>query len=177
MMDDVEKMLDALDLNSWLGTVTDGCNLVYTKYNPRLRVKIDRPDYKEKLGVDELVFCSHSNTQWMVFNVKKGDAEELHFREDFKIAMFWIIEYLARRRNTHPESLYFMNQYVTVPSELGTFVNREVNESDKEIESPEAMKQEDDLFKALKVNYAPDNNIDLVLERTYKKLQSKFGLK
>ena len=157
MMDDVEKMLDALDLNSWLGTVTDGCNLVYTKYNPRLRVKIDRPDYKEKLGVDELVFCSHSNTQWMVFNVKKGDV--------------------ARRRNTHPESLYFMNQYVTVPSELGTFVNREVNESDKEIESPEAMKQEDDLFKSLKVNYAPDNNIDLVLERTYKKLQSKFGLK
>ena len=56
-------------------------------------------------------------------------------------------------------------------------MNREVNESDKEIESPEAMKQEDDLFKSLKVNYAPDNNIDLVLERTYKKLQSKFGLK
>ena len=35
------------------------------------------------------------------------------------------------------------------------------------------MKDEDAIFKSLNVNYAPDNNIDKILEMTYEKLKSK----
>lgn len=170
-MSQVERTMDLMDINSYLGTITDGCNRVYQKYNPRLRFKIDKPEW-QKLGISELVFCSHSNTQWMVFDIGKGDENELTFCEDFKIAMFWIIEYLARRRNTHPGSMYFMNQYITCPEELGVYKNVLPNESDN-IETPELMKAEDEIFKAKKVCYAPDNNIDEVLERAYCKLATK----
>lgn len=171
-MNDIEHCLELLDLNSYLGTVTDGCNRVYAKYNPRLRLVLDKPEY-EKLGLKELLFCSHSNTQWMAFNIGKADAEELHFNDTFTIAMFWIIEYLARRRNVHPDSLYFMNQYVTVTSEFGVYQNKAMNQSDKP-DSPEQMKKEDDMFKALKIDHSPNNNIDIVLEKTYDKLNSKL---
>ena len=171
-MDDIEQLMKVMDINSWLSTVTDGCNRVFAKYCPRLKITVD--DEKcQKFNLKEVIYCSHSNTQWMVFNLKNGDADELHFNEDFKIAMFWIIEYLARRRNTHPGSMYFMNQYLTIPSELGTFINVEKNESDKEIESKEQMAAEDAKFKAMNINYAADNNIDAVLEKTYLKLHEK----
>lgn len=169
---DLESMMTLLDINSWLSTITDSCNRVYFKYNPRLKIKLDRPEY-EKFGLKELLFCSHSNTQWMTFNLVKGDENELHFNEDFKVAMFWIIEYLARRRNSHPESMYFMNQYATVQSELDIFENTLLNDSDK-VEIPELMKEEDQKFKSLQINYSPDNNVDNVLERIYLKLESKI---
>lgn len=41
MIDDIEKMMRLYDQRSWLGTVTDGCNLVYSKYCPRVNVVID----------------------------------------------------------------------------------------------------------------------------------------
>lgn len=107
-VEDIEKAMSLLDINSYFSTVTDGCNRVYAKYNPRLRIVLDKPEY-EKLGLKELLFCSHSNTSWIVMDIGKADEEELHFREEFEIAMYWIIEYLARRRNSHPGSLYYMN--------------------------------------------------------------------
>jgi hypothetical protein len=88
----------------------------------------------------------------MTFNIGKADADELHFNEDFTVAMFWIIEYLARRRNSHPGSMYFMNQYATVESEVGVYRNKKLNLSDA-AETPERMKKEDEQFKALNVNF------------------------
>ena len=171
-MNDVEQMMKVMDINSWLSTVTDGCNYVFKKYCPRFNIVVDDEEC-QKLELKEVIYCSHSNTQWMVFNLKNSDADELHINEDFKIAMFWIIEYLARRRNTHPGSMYFMNQYLTVPSELGTFVNIEQNESDKDAESKEQMAVENAKFKEMNINYMPDNSIDMVLEKTYLKLHEK----
>lgn len=170
-MSDVENMMDVLDINSYFGTITDVCNKVYNKYCPRLKTVIDKPEH-QKFGLKSLLFCSHSNTQWMTFNIGKADADELHFNEDFTVAMFWIIEYLARRRNSHPGSMYFMNQYATVESEVGVYRNKKLNLSDA-TETPERMKKEDEQFKALNVNFQPDNNIDIVLERLLQKLNSK----
>lgn len=185
-MNDIENLMDVLDINSWFGTVTDTCNYLYKKYMPRLRVPIDpeMKGWKEKLKVDEVLFCSHSNVQWMIFNIGKGDENELHFNDEFTVPMFWIIEYLARRRNTHPDSMYFMNEYITCPSEKGVYKNLDncFNSSD---ESPNAkqeqmkkeneeMRADDEKFRAMKVDHHPDNNLDIVLERTYLKLKSKF---
>ena len=185
-MNDIENMMDVLDINSWLGTVTDTCNYLYKRYVPRLRVPIDpkMEGWKEKLKIDEVLFCSHSNVQWMIFDIGKGDENELHFNDDFTVPMFWIIEYLARRRNTHPDSMYFMNEYITCPSEKGVYKNLD-NRFNSSDESPnakqeqikkenEAMRADDEKFRAMKVDHHPDNNLDIVLERTYLKLKSKF---
>ena len=108
----------------------------------------------------------------MIFNLEKADDNELYFCEDFKVDMYFIIEFLARRKSTHPGSLYFMNQYFTCTSEKGVFEIKDGVKRDEVPNLQEVMKQEDLLFKAKNVNYAPDNNIDLVLERLYEKLKS-----
>lgn len=82
MINDIENIMNVLDLNSWLCTVTDLCNFVYSKYNPRINLKIDIEEF-QKFNINELVFCSHSNTQWMIFNLVKADESELKFSEDF----------------------------------------------------------------------------------------------
>jgi len=122
-MADIENMLDIFDIHSWLSTTTDPCNYLYNKYVPRLRVPIDNEmeGWKKSLNLSEVLFCSHSNTEWMIFDLGKADDNEIQFNSEFTIAMFWIIEYLARRRNSHPGSLYFMNEYLTCPSEHGVF--------------------------------------------------------
>ena len=176
-IEDIEKTMSLLDINSFFSTVTDGCNRVYSKYNPRLRVVLDKLEY-EKLGIKDILFCSHSNTAWIVMNIGKADEEELHFREEFEIAMYWIIEYLARRRNSHPGSLYFMNQYVTCSSELDVFkVKPDVQSDDAKTEEEvqQQMQTEDGMFKSLGIDYHPDNNIDVILEALYEKLQSKVN--
>lgn len=117
---DIENMMDVYGLHNWMGTVTDGCNFVYSKYNPRLNIVIDREEFKH-LGISQAAFCSHSNVQWMTYDLPAADDDEMYFNEQFTVDMFWIIEFLARRRNAHPGSLYFMNQYYTCKSELGVY--------------------------------------------------------
>ena len=172
---DIENMMNVLDLNNWCGTVTDGCNYIYSRYNPRLSISIDKPEY-QKLNIDKVIFCSHSNVQWLVYDLEKADDNELFFNESFTVDMFWIIEYLARRRNTHPNSLYFMNQYFTCASEKGIYkIIKCQKQADETRDMQKVMKDEDAIFKSLNVNYAPDNNIDNVLEILYKKLESKIS--
>lgn len=174
---DIENMMSVLELNNWCGTVTDACNYVYSKYNPRLAVKLDREEYVA-LGLNEVVFCSHSNVHWMAYDLEKADDNEFFFNEKFTVDMFWIIEFLARRRNTHLGHLYFMNQYFTCSSEKGTYrlkKGQKVKEETRDMDK--LMKEEDALFKSLNVNYAPDNNIDNVLEMLYLQLKSKVLVK
>ena len=40
-MDDIEQLMKVMDINSWLSTVTDGCNRVFAKYCPRLKITVD----------------------------------------------------------------------------------------------------------------------------------------
>ena len=170
-IDDIEKLMSILDVHNWCGTVTDTCNYVYDKYNPRLDVVLDKPEYAS-WGLDVVRFCSHSNVQWIVYDMKNADDNELYFNDSFKVDMFWIIEFLARRRNSHPGSLYYMNQYYTCASEYGVY-KRIACDDDAVQDTPQQMRAEDALFKSMNVNYMPDNNIDLVLETLYEKLKTK----
>jgi len=46
-----------------------------------------------------------------------------YFSEDFTVAMYYIVELLARRRRLKkPDQPFFMNQYLTVDSEDGVFL-------------------------------------------------------
>ena len=38
----------------------------------------------------------------------------------------------------------------------------------------EAMKRENDIFKAIGIDYSPDNNVDIVLEMLYAKINEKL---
>lgn len=171
-LSDLENMMDVLDYNIWFSTVCDPCNFIYSKYNPRLAVMLDKVEYfKFNLG-EKLIFASHSNTQWIAYDFAKVTDDQIKFDEDFTIAMFYIIEFLARRRNTKKQNqVYFMNQYLTVPSELGTFNTIELPQPKI---SQDIMKTEDRLFKDKKINYAADNDIDIVLETIYNTLNSKL---
>jgi len=172
-INELEHMMSVLDYDVWFSTVCDRCNYIYQKYNPRLSVELDRAEYfKLELG-QRLIFTSHSNTQWIAYNFAKVSDDLLRFDEDFSIAMFFIIEYLARRRNTKSANqLYFMNQYLTVESENGVFKTIELSKSDAN--EQEKMKTEDQMFKEKHINFEPDNNIDLVLETVYNKINEKL---
>lgn len=174
-MNDLEHMMTTLDYNIWFSTICDPCNFIYSKYNPRLAITLDKVEYfKLELGT-KLFFTSHSNTQWITYDFSRVSEDLLKFDEDFSVAMFYIIEFLARRRNTKRENqLYFMNQYLTVESEYGTFKHiASKNTEDKSTEASN-MQKEDQIFKTKQVKYEPDNNIDMVLETVYKKLNEKL---
>lgn len=91
-------MMDVLDYSFWLSTSCDRCNYVYSKYCPRATVELDDLKYA-KLGLPkQLVLTSHSNLQWVAYDMDKASDSELRFDEDFSIAMYEIIEALARRK-------------------------------------------------------------------------------
>ena len=95
----IEKTMDVLDYNVHFSTVTDPCNYIFKKFNPRLTLDIDDENVKTRLGLpDRISFTSHSNICWTIFNFNKLGDDIPKFDEKFTIAMYVIIEYLARRR-------------------------------------------------------------------------------
>lgn len=112
--------MDVLDYSFWLATSCDPCNYLYQKFCPRVVVDVDDPKY-EKYGLKQIVLTSHSNLQWVAYDLEKASESELKLDEDFSIAMYEIIEALARRKAQKKTQPYFMNQYVTVPAETGVF--------------------------------------------------------
>lgn len=165
--------MKALDYSVWLSTVTDPCNFVYSKYNPRIRISCDR-DECAKIGLSgDLCFTSHSNTQWMAYDMGAlAGSDLLKLDERFAVPMFFIIELLARRKATkNAGDLYYMNQYLTVGSEYGTF--RTLLDAKKEQSDPKAMQAEDAVFKSMNLNYAPDNAIDPILEALWDRISAK----
>ena len=96
------------------------------------------------------------------------------YDEKFSIAMFFIIEYLARRKATKAASqLYLMNQYLSISTEVGTYHTIDIGVNQQL--DPNTMKLEDAVFKSMNVDYAPDNNIDQVLDMFYAKLKEKMA--
>ena len=95
----IEKTMDVLDYNVHFSTVTDPCNYIFKKFNPRLTIDVDDENAKTRLGLpDRISFTSHSNICWTIFNFNKLGDDIPKFDEKFTIAMYVIIEYLARRR-------------------------------------------------------------------------------
>jgi len=57
-----------------------------------------------------------------------------------------------------------MNQYLSIPSEIGVFTT--IDNGSGNID-PKKMQEEDTIFKAMNIDYSPDNNIDKILEEFY----------
>lgn len=173
----IENAMNVFDYDIHFSTVTDGCNYLFNKFNPRLTLDIDEIEIKQKLNLpDRISFTSHSNISWIIFNLDHLKNDIPMFDERFSIAMFVIIEYLARRKATRkPGQLYLMNQYLSISDEYGTF--RFVNTNKNDEISQEKMNEENEIFKSMKIDYSPDNNIDMVLDMFYLKLTEKLSSK
>lgn len=170
----IEKTMDVLDYNVHFSTVTDPCNYIFKKFNPRLTLDVDDEDVKTRLGLpDKISFTSHSNICWTIFDLNKLGDDVPKFDEKFTIAMYVIIEYLARRRAQKKEGqLYFMNQYLSISDEIGSF--HQISLDGDSIDQ-QKMKEEDAMFKEMRVEFAPDNNLDVVLDTFYQKVKEKLA--
>ena len=170
----IEQTMSVLDYSIHFSTATDPCNYIFKKFNPRLTLDVDDEAIKAKLHLpDKISFTSHSNTCWTIYDMHALGADVPRFNEGFSIAMFIIIEYLARRRATRKDGqLYFMNQYLSISDEIGTF---HAIDTDGSSIDPKKMQEEDALFKSMKIDYAPDNNLDSVLDMFYQKIKEKMA--
>lgn len=167
----IESTMMTLDYSVWFSTISDPCNYVYSKYNPRVSIDIDDPQVESLDMSKRISFTSHANIALVIYDFENATEDNLKFNESFDIPMYFIIEFLARRRNTKaPTSLYFMNQYMTVAEEIGLFTVKALQADEK----PQDFTKEDSIFKSMSVNYNPDNNIDMVIETLYKKMLSKI---
>lgn len=166
----LEHVMTVLDYAVHFSTTTDVCNFVFKKYNPRVRIDLDYPQFDSLKLPNKLLFTSHSNTAWITYDYSNVADDLLRFNEQFDIHMYFIIEYLARRRNTKSQgSLYYMNQYLAIPEEYGIF---DIVENSTPADQKDTSK-EDAIFKSLNVNFVPDNNIDQLLVDVMNKLKSK----
>lgn len=169
----LEAVMRGLDYGVWFSTVTDRCNFVYNKYNPTVEIGLDIPELKIDGFPDRLAFTSHSNTGLVVYDFGSRTQNAVDLDERFEIPMYFIIEFLARRRNRkNPGQLYFMNQYLTVPEEHGLFT---VVQFEWRKFGREDFKREDALFKSMNVDYKPDNDADLMVETLYGRLRQAKG--
>lgn len=167
---EVENAMDVLDYSIYFSTSTDRCNYVYSKMNPRITIDLDDDDCRKLNLPEKICFTSHSNTIWVSYDLEKLD-DVPKFNEQFSIMMYIIIEYLARRKASKTENqLYFMNQYLSIPSEQYAF---HVLDIKRDPPDPSKMKAEDAIFKLMDVDYSPDNNIDIILELFHRKIQEK----
>ena len=171
-IDKLESTMTAFDYDIHFSTATDRCNYVFNKFCPRMTLDIDDDSIKQQLNLpDKIYFTSHSNISYVTYNFNALNECLPKFDERFTIGMFFIIEFLARRRSLKREDqLYYMNQYMSINDEIGGYdiIDQKSNNDDAS-----KMQKENELFKSLNIDYAPDNNIDLVLDAFYKKLKSK----
>lgn len=120
-MSDLEEMMEKFKLKSWFNCSCDPVNYVYSKFNPRFVLVVDDDECTKSYDKDVLL-CSNANTVWICYDIGRCEFEDMRFEEKFRIPMFFIIEFLARRRNRKSRGEFnYMNMYPTVPSELGVF--------------------------------------------------------
>ena len=161
-LDKIEEMMSVFQLNTWFETSCDGCNLVYSKYNPRLYIAVDEPEAKKHYD-KTIAWCSNANTLWVCYNMDRCAFEDVRFEEKFQFPMYYIIEFLARRRNTKkPGQMDYMNYYPSVPEELDVF--RCIDVKGGRNFTNEEIKAEGQLFSEMKVDNHPDSSVDMLME-------------
>lgn len=161
-MNEIEKMMSVFSLKSWYNTVCDVCNYTFMQYNPKFSVCLDSDDVKERYG-KTIYFTSHANMSWTCFNYGIATYDDIKLDDRFSVPLYFIVEFLARRRNTKKENeLYFMNCYPTIAEERNVFRLLEDYE-DQKIDAKQ-YNVEGELFKTLNVNHMADTAVEPVME-------------
>ena len=174
--DAIEEMMTKLGLKSWFNTVTDVCNYTFKIYNPRIKVMIDKEDAR-KVYDKSINWTSHANTFYVIYDMSVAEYEDIRFEDRFTIPMFFIIEFLARRRNTKKSGeLNYMNFYPSIQEEIGVFRAKpekyppiEKTEQQKKTEN-ETYEKENRLYKELNVDNSADVSVETIIEDMYNHL-------
>lgn len=154
----IENFLSTFKINVWFNTITDVCNLIFNKFNPRFTIKMDATKYQSKFSND-IIWASHSSTSYIIYNMDNITIEEMLFEEKFKIPMFYILEFLARKRASGKG---FMNLYPTVPEEKGVF--RKLDNCEMNQTAFKSFNEEENIFKSMNINMQADMNVDKIFE-------------
>jgi hypothetical protein len=162
-LDEIERMMNVFKLTSWFNTSCDTCNYVYQKYNPRMYVLVDEPEAKKRYD-KRIAWCSNANTCWICYNMDKATFEDVRFDERFEFPMYFIIEFLARRRNSKkPGQIDYMNYYPSVAEELGVFKYEDAKNPTFKFDD-EIIQKEGKVFGEMKVDNHPDCSVDVIME-------------
>ena len=174
-LEKIEEMMSKLNQKSWLNTTCDGCNFIYAKYNPRLILNVDEEDVKDVYN-GQLAWCSNANTAWMCYNYDIADYDDVKFDETFDFPMFYIIKFLAMRRNMKKNGeLYYMNLYPSIPAEMKTFRTIESPQKSKYYVdfTQEMVQKEDQKFREMNIDTHPDSDFGKLIEDIHSILLSK----
>jgi len=168
---EIEIMMDKLNLKTWFNTTTDVMNYTFKVYNPRFSVDIDEPSLNN-VYPKKIYWTSHANTSWICYDCSKATFDDVKFDESFTIPMYYIIKFLAERRNTKkPGELYYMNFYPTIDEEVGVFKNINVEEKYEATEN--TFKKEGIIFESMKINHQADMIIETVMDDMFEMLSKK----
>ena len=161
-LDEIEKMMSLFKLKSWFNTSCDTVNYIYQKYNPRFYIKIDDEQLMTKYD-KTIAWCSNANTAWICYNMDIATYDDIKFEDIFTVPVYYIVEFLARRRNIKKvNELYYMNLYPSIQEELNVFtVDSSVS---KYQQSEEQTKKENEIFISMKINHVPDSDVNAVMD-------------
>lgn len=155
----IEGMMELMGHRLWLNTTADECNYNFQKYDGRCVFKIDIPEF-EKIFNSDIIFSSNANFDFSIYDLDNIDISEMLLNEQFTIGMFFILEFLVRRKNSIPGC--FMNLYPTVSQEIGILKTREIKEErDMEIEGgEEEFNRQKKIFSDLKLDTTPTIKVE-----------------
>jgi len=174
-IDKLQEMMIKLDINTWMNTSSDVCNYVFDKYTTRIEVVVD-DEFLSSFYKDRICFTSHANPMWLTFNLDNIELDKMMFDEEFEIPMYYIIGYLACRRNdVSDRGCNFMNFYPTVPNEI-RYILRNQNAQHSNLDVRKEMEREGQLFQAKGIDYHPNTNIDEVMDLIHARL-SEYAAK
>lgn len=165
--DSVEDLMEIFDLDVWFNTYLDICNRIFSKFQGRSNITID----KEHYGVQKkIILTSHCNPTVSVYALDRVKYETL-FDEDFTIPMYFILEFLGRRKKDAVHPLVFLNNYITIPEEIGVFKeeNFKTDPINRDVQMAEHKR-----FMDMKLNMEPDNDLDKILDKFTDFLLEKY---
>jgi hypothetical protein len=162
---EIELMMTKLKLKSWFNTITDACNYTFNVYNPIFTLAIDAPELKS-IYDKTISWTTHANTSWICYNFKNAEYSDFAFDENFRIPMFYIIKFLAERRNNKKlGEMYYMNLYPSINDEKDVFKAVKVNDVIKTTD--EDKKKEHGIFQKMNINIAQDTVLEPVFQDLY----------
>lgn len=169
---EIEVMMSKLELKSWFNTITDALNYTFKIYNPRFSVDIDEPSVSNVYN-KTIYWTSHANTSWICYNYSNSEFKDFEFDEKFKIPMYYIIKFLAERRNNKKKGeLNYMNFYPTIDEEKGVFKNIKVDEFI--VHSKEDHEKESKIFNEMNINHQADVTIEPIMDDIFEILKKKI---
>ena len=135
---------------------------MYSKYNPRFYVSVDEDDTRQKYG-KVVAWCSNANNVWSCYNMDSATFEDVRMEENLQFPMYYIIEFLARRRNSKSVGqLDYMNLYPSVEEELNVFRTVDVPDARKFTDAE--IKADAEIFGKMKVDNHPDSTLEVVMD-------------